>query len=189
MYLKRTCIGMFLALPFGLCVGTASAALIGDTVECAVTGQFQPTCGLSNTAVVGPGPEFVFAEPDFAGDLLTIDIGASSITIQTLDFFLGFDPGSSIILSDLDWVGMTGAIVGIENFSTSGTNGIEASDVSFTANSITFDMSQSDWEGNGVGIAEWDLVTTLVPVPPALWLFGSGLLGLVGIARRKKRMA
>jgi len=27
---------------------------------------------------------------------------------------------------------------------------------------------------------------TLVPVPPAVWLFGSGLIGLVGIARRKK---
>ena len=26
---------------------------------------------------------------------------------------------------------------------------------------------------------------TVVPVPPAVWLFGSGLLGLVGIARRK----
>ena len=25
-----------------------------------------------------------------------------------------------------------------------------------------------------------------IPVPPALWLFGSGLLGLVGMARRKK---
>lgn len=25
-----------------------------------------------------------------------------------------------------------------------------------------------------------------VPVPPAIWLFGSGLLGLVGVARRKK---
>jgi hypothetical protein len=25
-----------------------------------------------------------------------------------------------------------------------------------------------------------------VPIPPALWLFGSGLLGLIGIARRKK---
>ena len=25
-----------------------------------------------------------------------------------------------------------------------------------------------------------------VPVPPAVWLFGSGLLGLVGIARRRK---
>ena len=26
----------------------------------------------------------------------------------------------------------------------------------------------------------------VVPVPPAIWLFGSGLLGLVGMARRKK---
>ena len=25
-----------------------------------------------------------------------------------------------------------------------------------------------------------------VPIPPAVWLFGSGLIGLVGIARRKK---
>jgi len=25
-----------------------------------------------------------------------------------------------------------------------------------------------------------------IPLPPAVWLFGSGLLGLVGIARRKK---
>jgi hypothetical protein len=29
-------------------------------------------------------------------------------------------------------------------------------------------------------------VGQLVPIPPAVWLFGSGLLGLVGIARRKK---
>ena len=28
--------------------------------------------------------------------------------------------------------------------------------------------------------------TSAVPVPAAVWLFGSGLLGLVGIARRKK---
>lgn len=30
------------------------------------------------------------------------------------------------------------------------------------------------------------LTPTAVPVPAAVWLFGSGLLGLVGIARRKK---
>jgi len=29
-------------------------------------------------------------------------------------------------------------------------------------------------------------VDTVVPVPAAVWLFGSGLLGLVGMARRKK---
>jgi hypothetical protein len=27
---------------------------------------------------------------------------------------------------------------------------------------------------------------TVVPIPPAVWLFGSGLLGLIGIARKKK---
>ena len=27
---------------------------------------------------------------------------------------------------------------------------------------------------------------TVVPVPAAVWLFGSGLIGLIGIARRKK---
>lgn len=34
----------------------------------------------------------------------------------------------------------------------------------------------------------WDQSTfTVVPVPAALWLFGSGLLGLVGFTRRKNR--
>ena len=31
-----------------------------------------------------------------------------------------------------------------------------------------------------------DCSTSAVPVPAAVWLFGSGLLGLVGVARRKK---
>jgi len=38
---------------------------------------------------------------------------------------------------------------------------------------------------NGTGFLE----PATVPIPPAVWLFGSGLLGLVGIARRKVRTA
>ena len=34
--------------------------------------------------------------------------------------------------------------------------------------------------------ASIDVSTSPIPVPAALWLFGSGLLGLVGVARRKK---
>ena len=36
----------------------------------------------------------------------------------------------------------------------------------------------------GMGV---DFVATFVPVPAAVWLFGSGLLALVGISRRKAR--
>jgi hypothetical protein len=39
----------------------------------------------------------------------------------------------------------------------------------------------------GEGIEKKGFYTvTAVPVPAAIWLFGSGLLGLIGIARRKK---
>jgi len=41
-----------------------------------------------------------------------------------------------------------------------------------------------DSTGNAVVFADWRIST--VPVPAAVWLFGSGLMGLVGVARRKK---
>ncbi len=34
--------------------------------------------------------------------------------------------------------------------------------------------------------ADYRYATAPVPLPAAVWLFGSGLLGLIGIARRKK---
>jgi hypothetical protein len=37
------------------------------------------------------------------------------------------------------------------------------------------------------GLDNVQVAVAPVPVPPAVWLFGSGLLGLVGIARRKKK--
>jgi len=40
--------------------------------------------------------------------------------------------------------------------------------------------------GGGVAIASFQVAA--VPVPAAVWLFGSGLLGLMGIARRKKTL-
>ena len=44
---------------------------------------------------------------------------------------------------------------------------------------------------------QWDLTGTMpetggpepIPVPAAVWLFGSGLMGMVGVARRKKKSA
>ena len=37
-----------------------------------------------------------------------------------------------------------------------------------------------------IGSGNSMIVTNVVPIPAAVWLFGSGLIGLIGIARRKK---
>jgi hypothetical protein len=45
----------------------------------------------------------------------------------------------------------------------------------------------ANWTGVSENASNLDFrVAAAVPVPAAVWLFGSGLLGLVGIARRKK---
>ena len=39
---------------------------------------------------------------------------------------------------------------------------------------------------NGPGEIRGQLVVNPIPIPAAVWLFGSGLIGLIGVARRKK---
>lgn len=40
------------------------------------------------------------------------------------------------------------------------------------------------WTQDGSVLAQGDTLETVVPVPAAVWLLGSGLLGLIGVARR-----
>jgi len=49
-------------------------------------------------------------------------------------------------------------------------------------------ITQVDFVVHGVANMDTiiDNITAVVPVPPALWLFGSGLLGLAGMARRRR---
>lgn len=43
-----------------------------------------------------------------------------------------------------------------------------------------------DLDGNATAISTDIINTSVVPVPATVWLFASGLMGMVGIARRKK---
>lgn len=75
-------------------------------------------------------------------------------------------------------------VIGIENLD--GTIGIELafieeSDLSLSNGDILFQQDAFCFSVGGTNCG-----TSSVPVPGAIWLFGSGLLGLVGMARCKK---
>ncbi len=48
-----------------------------------------------------------------------------------------------------------------------------------------FDDTNATWTFSTSSLNSYSMSIAAVPVPAAVWLFGTGLLGLVGIARRK----
>lgn len=63
--------------------------------------------------------------------------------------------------------------------------------IAHTASTLTLDIYAGGpgWQGGGDeswGMENVQIGVNVVPIPPALWLLGSGLLGLVGMARRRK---
>lgn len=57
---------------------------------------------------------------------------------------------------------------------------------SMIGNFLTFGFSATATNYNGSGVFYDNLNLAPIPLPAAVWLFGSGLLGLVAIARKKK---
>ena len=61
-----------------------------------------------------------------------------------------------------------------------------------TAGAFVFSMNNgsqgTQYIGNrlpAMAVHDGDVAATVVPIPSAVWLFGSGLIGLVGVVRRK----
>jgi hypothetical protein len=75
---------------------------------------------------------------------------------------------------------------------TYGIGGVPMWDGPFTGFNANFDVTTLTPTGTGsvTGIAPFPVgpyPSNAVPVPAAVWLFGSGLIGLVGVARRNKK--
>ncbi|MDB4409326.1 VPLPA-CTERM sorting domain-containing protein [Gammaproteobacteria bacterium] len=187
--MKKSCLlGAFYAVVFSIgLVSTSNAGLIGDTINCDHATVSFITCNPS-PAVVGSGTEFTVLTDQFF-----FDVSDTSIMI-TAGPIANPGTGWEFILSDLDWDG-SGEIVGIDNFfSNVGPltppdprfpTGVIESDIIVSPHSIFIDLSTSTWESGD--FVSFDLIgISSVPLPSALWLFGSGLLGLIGISRRKK---
>jgi len=125
----------------------------------------------SDVAVIlGDVNDFVTHYPTFIFEVVPLTPGLSILGQSNLSLDLNAGPqtktdGISFTLNPGDeffvWAGIDAG--GIRNGFGDAFN--------------TLSMSFSDDTG---------ISSTMVPIPAAVWLFGSGLLGLVGIARRKK---
>lgn len=109
-----------------------------------------------------------------------------TLTFDDPIFSLGFDinphSGSlgALVSVDIDGLALTSYM--LPGTDVNGFVGF-ISDTAFTTFTIT---SLTDaWHGVD-NLEAFSAAASPVPVPAALWLFGSGLLGLVGVARRRK---
>jgi hypothetical protein len=100
---------------------------------------------------------------------------------------LGINTLQTLMTADLTAFGKgyDGYVIGFNTNNIKCNPLINAYSQCTTAESITMALGksfnfQTDYKAKGYAL-------TSVPVPAAVWLFGSGLMGLVGVARRKKK--
>ena len=155
-----------------------AAFLVSGTVNASTI--FAPTDGDVNFlfSTLTPGTQLAMfddSDTSFAGSNLAIPVPQTvdftSGGINAGDFTATNEALATLNLTGSDWFRL--AISTDAGTSWSGDTSI----IFLGANSYTVNFSDGS-------VLEVDV--KVIPVPAAVWLFGSGLLGLVGITRRKK---
>jgi hypothetical protein len=117
--------------------------------------------------------------------------GISNSSEQTLRFIFDYDFTAIVTVTGDDAlasasVSLLGSDVDI--LAQANANSIlgPLSDDQSTSGTIIFELGYGGYAQMIADLSSSGSATSVVPVPAAAWLFGSGLLGLVAVARRKK---
>ena len=165
---------------------SANATLIGDVVTAQhyFTPSQTPSSGLYSTTVQTGSTDILCPHIDCS--YYSIDVEADSIHITHLvDGYWETRANFNGVIIDSLNDSSGNPLVGVTT-STDISNW-NSSMLSFDDDTIWINFINP----YATSLLDGSIVLTLdygisnVPIPPALWLFGSGLLGLVGIARRK----
>jgi len=143
---------------------------VGDTIV--VSGSYD------DSLLTGAGSEFV-GFGDGTGNSMSLTIGTSIYTQTSADGYVDGD-WPRLLLSDGGFAGLGYTLY--EWFATYESYGMNFESWEWLN---PYEDPYSGWAFYGAWDAESFSATAAVPVPAAVWLFASGLIGLMAASRRK----
>ena len=183
-------IGFLLLLGASIVSFTANASFVGNEVLYEYIFPDIDSSFENATFVVGDGAEFVTG----TSGQTVIDLTANSITIGPN---LGIGSGQSLFYSSnggaasfngyrfSDNSGSIPAILSIDINQTTTLSGFTLDRIALTTDSIALNMLDLWADTDDVLVLD----VAFVPLPASIWLFGSGLFGLVSLASARRRNA
>ena len=207
---NNKCTKLVATLGFTLFAVSAQAATLGTNggfESGAFDGSWVAFPNAGTTTIISPG-----SASSFAGEASALGVPTGA-TMKFANVGAGFlTPGQAFTV-DFDWKGTNGigGVIDIRVFSELSGGGVSKTDIlaggtgaGLTAGWTNFglvNLTAGPDVSGGVtveftaicgadagcfsNLAIDNVTVSAVPVPAAAWLFGSGLLGLIGIARRK----